>query len=74
MSVSCAHSWEVCHITAILFKGMSAKLQSVNELLKRDVKFVYTANHQAIVQETLNKLSSPEVLAFPDYAGAIFGK
>lgn len=45
-------------------KGMSKKLQPVTELLKKNVKFVLTAEHQAILQEMLDKLSSPEVLVF----------
>ncbi|CAB1111520.1 unnamed protein product [Ectocarpus sp. CCAP 1310/34] len=55
-------------------KGMSAKLHSVTALLKKDAKFAFTAKHAEVIQEMKDKLSSPEVLAFPDYEGAITGK
>ena len=49
------------------------KLHPLTELLKKGVKFEFTTEHESIVRELLDKLASPEVLAFPDYEGAISG-
>ncbi len=55
-------------------KNMSAKVKPLTALLKKGAKFVFTAEHAAIVKELMERLSSPEVLAFPCYEGAISGE
>ena len=55
-------------------KNMSAKLKPINAMLKKGATFCFTADHVRIVKELMDKLSSPEVLAFPCYQGAISGE
>ena len=52
---------------------MSVKAKSLNKLLKKGVKFNFTADHVDIVQKMLQDLASPEVLAFPYFHAAISG-
>lgn len=52
---------------------MAAETKSLNSLLKKGVKFEFTLEHIQIVQTLLEQLSSPKVLAFPDFAAAISG-
>ena len=47
--------------------------RSLNNLLKKGVKFAFTVEHVEIVQTLLKRLSSPDVLAFPDFKAAISG-
>ena len=46
----------------------------LSSLLKKGVKFVFTVGHVEIVQQLLKRLSSPDVLAFPDFKAALSGK
>ena len=40
-------------------------------LLKKGVKFVFTTEHFEIVQNLIKGLTSPDVLAFPDFKAAL---
>ncbi|CAN0593696.1 unnamed protein product, partial [Laminaria digitata] len=53
---------------------MAAVTKTLNSLLKKGVKFEFTVEHIQIVQELLSRLSSPKVLAFPDFTAAISGE
>lgn len=50
---------------------VAAKSKPRNALLGKDVKFVFTAEHVAIVQDLLKRLVSLEVVAFPVFKAAI---
>ena len=52
---------------------MAARTQPLNPLLRKGVKFEFTPHHEPIVREMLDDLSSPNVLAFPDFEAAISG-
>ena len=52
---------------------ITAETKSLNELLKKGVRFEFTAEHTQIVQTLLGKLPSPHVLALPDFSAAISG-
>ncbi|CAN0375772.1 unnamed protein product [Scytosiphon promiscuus] len=45
-----------------------------NNPLKKGVKFVVTTEHVEIVQLLIKRLSSPDVLAFPDLKAAMCGE
>ena len=49
---------------------MSTVTRHLN-LFKTGVKFVFTTEHVEIVQSLIKQLSSPDVLAFPDYKVAL---
>ena len=53
---------------------MATITRPLNNLLKKGVIFVFTAEHVEIVQQLLKRLSSPDVLAFPDFQAALSGK
>ena len=46
---------------------MSTVTRPLHNLLKKGVKFVFTTEHVAIVQSLIKRLSSLDVLAFPDF-------
>ena len=50
---------------------MAARRSSLNSLLRKGVKFDFPPHHERIVQQFLDELSSPNVLAFPDFEAAI---
>ena len=52
---------------------MSTVAQRLNNPLKKGVKFVFTAEHVEIVQSLTKRLSSPDVIAFPDFKAALSG-
>ena len=52
---------------------MAAVTKTLNELLKKGVAFVWTQEHTQIVQTLLERLSSLDVLAFPDFDAAVDG-
>ncbi len=53
---------------------MATFSRPLNNLLKKDVKFVFTTEHVEIVQVLIKRLLSPDVLAFPDFQAAMSGK
>ena len=53
--------------------GMTAPTKSLNSLLKKGVKFIFTPEHTNIVHALLEQLTSLDVLAFPDFPAAIAG-
>ena len=52
---------------------MATVTRSLNNLLKKGAKFAFTVEHVEIVRNLLKRLSSPDVLAFPDFKAAISG-
>ena len=52
---------------------MAARIRPLNSLLRKGVKFEFSPHHERIVREMLDELSSPNVLAFPDFEAAISG-
>ena len=52
---------------------MSTVTRPLNNLLRKGVKFVFTTDHVEIVQSLIKRLSSPDVLAFPDFKAALSG-
>ena len=52
---------------------MAARTRPLNSLLRKGVKLEFTPHHERIVREMLDELSSPNVLAFPDFEAAISG-
>ena len=52
---------------------IAARTRPHKSLLREGVKFEFSPHHERIVQETLDKLSSSSVLAFPDFEAAISG-
>ena len=52
---------------------MSTVTRPLNKLLKKGVKFVFTTEHVEIVQNLIKRLTSPDVLAFPDFKAALSG-
>ena len=52
---------------------MSTVTRPLNNLLKKGVKFVFNTEHVEIVQRLIKRLSSPDVLAFPDFRAALSG-
>ena len=52
---------------------LAAGMKALNALLKKGVRFEFTAEHTQIAQTLLGKLPSPQVLAFPDFPAAISG-
>ena len=50
-----------------LLPKMAALTKALNELLKKGVAFVWTMEHTQIMQALLERMSSPDVLAFPDF-------
>ena len=52
---------------------MSTVTRPLNTLLKKGVKFVFTTEHVEIVQNLIKRLTSPDVLAFPDFKAALSG-
>ena len=52
---------------------MATVTRSLNNLLKKGVKFAFTVEFVEIVQTLSKRLSSPDVLAFPDFKAAISG-
>ena len=53
---------------------MAAITRPLNNLFKKAVKFVFTTEHIEIVQLLMKRLSSPDVLAFPDFKAALSGE
>ena len=49
---------------------MAARTRPLNSLLRKGVKFVFSPHHERIVRDILDELSSPNVLAFPDFEAA----
>ena len=52
---------------------MVARTRTLNSLLQRGVKFKFSPHHERIVRVMLHELSSPNVLAFPDFEATISG-
>ena len=52
----------------------AALTRPLNNLLKKNAKFVFTTEHVEIVQVLMKRLSSPDVLAFPDFKAAMSGE
>ena len=52
---------------------MAARTRLFNSPPRKGVKFEFTPHHEHIVREMLDDLSSPNVLAFPDFEAAISG-
>ena len=55
---------------------MSTVTRPLNKLLKKGVKFVFTTEHIEFVQNFIKRLSdltSPDILAFPDFKAAFSG-
>ena len=52
---------------------MAARTRPLNSLLRKGVKFEFTPHHERIVREMSDELSSPNVLASPDFEAAISG-
>ena len=52
---------------------MAARTRTLNSLLRKGVKFELLPHHERIVREMLDELSSPNVLAFPDFEAATSG-
>ena len=52
---------------------MAARTRPLNSLLRKEVKFDISLYPERIVREMLDELSSPNVLAFPDFEAAISG-
>ena len=50
---------------------MATLTRPLNNLLKKNVNFVFTTKHVEIVQVLMKRLSSPDVLAFPDFKVAM---
>ena len=50
---------------------MAARTRPLNSLLRNGVKFEFSPHHERIVREMFDELSSPNVLAFPDFKDAI---
>ena len=57
-----------------LLPQMATLTRPLNNLLKKNVEFVFTTEHVEIVQVSMKRLSSPDVLAFPDFAAAVSGE
>lgn len=53
--------------------NMAALTRPLNNLLKKGVQFVFTREYVDIVRRLLDKLASPDVLAFPNFDDAIAG-
>ena len=53
---------------------MATVSRLLNNLLNKGVKFVFTVEHVEIVQQSLKRLSSPDVLACPEVKAALCGK
>ena len=49
----------------------AAQTRPLSSLLRKGVKFEFILHHERIVREMLDELSSPNVLAFPDFEAAI---
>ena len=73
MSVSYDHCWVLCRTTGKFWPQMSTVARPLNNLLKKGVKFVFTTERVEIVQGLIKRLSSPDVLAFPDLKAALSG-
>ena len=52
---------------------MSTVTRQLNNILKKEIKFVFTTEHVEIVHHLIKQLTSTDVLAFPDFKAAIFG-
>ena len=52
---------------------MATVTRSLKNFLKKGVKFAFTVKHVEIVQTLLKRLTSPDVLAFPNFKAAILG-
>ena len=52
---------------------MATVTRSLNNLLKKGIKFAFKVEHVEIVQTLFKRLTSPDVLAFPDFRAAISG-
>ena len=52
---------------------MAAATKSLNSLLKKGVKFIFTPQHKKVVQALSDQSARPDVLAFPDFSAAIAG-
>ena len=50
--------------------NLSRRLQPITSLLKKDVPFSFDAEIEAVVRETLNVLTKPSVLVYPDFEAA----
>ena len=53
--------------------GLSTTVKDLHSLLRKDVRFEFTAHHTAIVKKVSKQLVSSEVLAFSDFQAAIDG-
>ena len=53
---------------------MATLTRPLSNLLKNNVKFLFTTGHVEIVQVLMKRLSSPDVLAFPDFEAAMSGE
>ena len=53
--------------------GLSTTVKDLHSLLRKDVRFEFTAHHMAIAKKVMKQLVGSEVLAFPDYHAAIDG-
>ena len=53
---------------------MATLTRPLINLLEMNVKFVFTTEHVEIVQVLMKRLSSPDVLAFPDFKAAMSGE
>ena len=53
------------------FPKMATRTRPLNSLLRKGVKFEFTPHHERIVRKILEELSTPNVLAFPDFEAAI---
>ena len=73
ISVSYDHCWVLCRTTGNFLPQMSTVTRPLNKLLKKGVKFVFTTEHVEIVQNLIKRLTSPDVLAFPDFKAALSG-
>ena len=53
--------------------SLSTTVKDLHSLLRKDVRFEFTAHHTATAKKDLKRLVTSEVLAFPDYQAAIDG-
>ena len=53
---------------------MAARIKPLTNLLRKKAKFEFTSEHETVVKDMLASLTGSNVLAFPDYDGAISGQ
>ena len=69
--IAFSFGWRI--VPEILLPGLSTTVKDLHSLLRKDVRFEFTAHHTATAKKVLKQLVSAEVLAFPDFQAAIDG-